>query len=208
MLRVTLVVDGSSDRALKPIIEWLLQVHLPVGTAFAVTVAALPGPCPPAERLRLSWQYFAGDVLFVHRDAEREPLPVRQAQIDEWVQASFAPAPPPPYVRVVRMTEAWLLLTEAAIREAAGNPHGTVRLALPAPARLEDLPDPKAVLLALLRAATGNTARRRRAFNERQAVHRLAEFQQEVGFEALRGLPAFAALEAEVRALAQVVPAG
>jgi hypothetical protein len=203
--RATLVVDGSSDRALKPVIEWLLQQHLPIGAAFEVTVAKLPGKHASNDRLRLSWQYFAGDVLFIHRDAEKESLLTRQVQIDEWVAASFSE--PPPYVRVVpiRMTEAWLLLSEEAIREAAGNPNGNIRLQIPAVNRLDALPDPKEVLLDLLRQATENTPRRRRSFNERQAIHRLADFQQEIGFHALRVLPAFAALEQEVQAMVSVM---
>jgi hypothetical protein len=204
-VRVTLVVDGSSDRVLKPIIEWLLQQHLPGEVNYEVTVAQVLGQHGELERLRLSWQYFAGDALFVHRDAERETLAVRQAQIDEWITAAFEV--PPPYVRVVpvRMTEAWLLLNEAAIREAAGNPNGGVRLSLPAVGRLESLPDPKEVLLGLLQHATDNSPRRQRSFNARQAIHTLADRQQEYGFQALRALPAFAALEAEVVALVQML---
>jgi hypothetical protein len=144
-------------------------------------------------------------VLFVHRDAEKETLATRQAQIDAWVTAAIKK--PPPYVRVVpvRMTEAWLLLSEEAIREAAGNPNGSAKLSLPAINRLEALPDPKEVLLDLLRQATGNTGRRLKSFNARQAIHILADRQQEYGFQALRALPAFAALEAEVVALVRML---
>ena len=203
LLRITLVVDGRSDRVLKPIIEWMLQQYLPAGVAFEVVVAHLPGRYEPNDRLRLSWDYFPGDVLFVHRDAEKDSLQTRQTQIDRWVADAFPV--PPPYVKVVpvRMTEAWLILSEAAIREAAGNPNGTVPLPLPLVARLDGLPDPKEALLALLRQATENTSRRRRSFNERQAVHRLAEFQQEIGFHELRVLPAFAALERDVQVMVQ-----
>jgi len=201
LLRITLVADGSSDRVLKPIIEWLLQQYLPVGAAFEVVVAELRGKHDPSSRLRLCWEYFGGDVLFVHRDAEKESLENRRAQIDAWIAETFPV--PPPYARVVpvRMTEAWLLLSESAIREAAGNPNGTVRLSLPTINQLDDLPDPKETLLTLLNLATENSARRRRSFNARQAIHRLADFQQELGFHALRALPAFAALEQEVEAM-------
>ena len=104
LLRITLVVDGSSDRALKPIIEWVLQQHLPVGAAFEVVVAQLPGFHAPNDRLRLSWEYFMSDVLFVHRDSEKETLSKRQAEIDAWVATVFRL--PPPYVKIVpvRMT--------------------------------------------------------------------------------------------------------
>lgn len=201
-LSVTIVADGSSDQALKAIVEWLLEQHLPGEESFEVVVADLRQlphpPSEPKERLRQSWQLFPGDVLFVHRDAEKESLAVRRQQIDEWVATAFAA--PPDYVRVipVRMTEAWLLSDEAAIREAAGNPNGAMSLNLPANSRLEALPDPKEVLLTALRTATGNTVRRRRSFNERQAVHLVADFTRDSGFQALRSLESFRILEADV----------
>ena len=40
LLRITLVVDGRSDRVLKPIIEWMLQQYLPAGAAFEVGSSA------------------------------------------------------------------------------------------------------------------------------------------------------------------------
>lgn len=212
-LNATLLADGSSDQALRTILEWLLQQHLPQGEPFEVVVADMRGlprpPRDPVDRMRLAWQLFPADVLFVHRDAEKEPLPVRQQEIDRWVAATFATVPPP-YVRVVpvHMMESWLLTNEAALREAAGNPNGTMALGLPGIHKLEALPNPKQVLLEALKKATGNNPRRLRAFNERQAVHRLAEFNQESGFQALRALSSFSALEQEVVALiSQIRPA-
>ena len=42
----------------------------------------------------------------------------------------------------VRMTEAWLLIDELALRRAAGNPNGRNPLDLPALKDLEALPEP------------------------------------------------------------------
>ena len=201
-LKATLVADGSSDRALKPLLEWLLAQNLPEGEAFEVVVADLSRlPKPPRSadsKLRIAWELYQGDVLFIHHDAEKERPEIRRHQIDTEVMAAFTTAPA--YIKVVpvRMMEAWLLTDEYAIREAAGNPNGTTALNLPPANRLDTLPDPKEILLEALRKATGNNPRRLRAFRERKAVHRVAEFNRERGFDALVVIPAFALLEQEI----------
>ena len=96
----------------------------------------------------------------------------------------------------IRMTEAWLLIDDAALRSAAGNPRGSVPLSIPAVRQLEGLPDPKKTLHDLLRTASGLTGRRLRRFRMDQAVHRLAQVIQDDS--PLRQLPAFRALEEEV----------
>jgi len=135
------------------------------------------------------------DVLFVHRDAEREPHATRRAQIDAAV-AQQPSLPPVVGVVPVRMQEAWLLVDEGAIRQAAGNPNGTQPLGLPLLARLEDLPDPKAMLYEVLREASGLSGRRRREVPVRQHATRIPEFIED--FSPLRRLAAFQVLEAAV----------
>jgi hypothetical protein len=90
VLRSTLLSDGSSDRALIPILDWLLQ-HV-------VTVSALSGTqwaelrflrTPPqslAERVRLAVDNYPCDILFVHRDAEAQSPDDRRAEILNAVQ--------------------------------------------------------------------------------------------------------------------------
>jgi hypothetical protein len=51
----------------------------------------------------------------------------------------------------VKMTEAWLLIDEKAIREAAGNPKGRQPLNLPKPSKTEELSDPKETLKPIFR---------------------------------------------------------
>jgi hypothetical protein len=62
------------------------------------------------------------------------------------------------------MTEAWLLISEAAIRGAAGNPNGKTPISLPPLQRLEVLADPKATLEIQLVAASELHGRRRKKF--------------------------------------------
>jgi hypothetical protein len=96
------------------------------------------------------------------------------------------------------MTEAWLLFDTNAIREAAGNPSGTVHIDLPAIGTLEDLPNPKSRLHALMLEATGLVSRRRRRFDVNSAVQLIPEYIED--FSPLRALPAFSSLENRVTA--------
>ena len=96
----------------------------------------------------------------------------------------------------VRMQEAWLLIDEAALRKAAGNPNGTQPLAMPDGQKLEALADPKQHLRDLLRQASGLRGRRLKRFNWRSSAHRVAEMIGDFG--PLYKLAAFRRLAAEV----------
>lgn len=91
-----------------------------------------------------------------------------------------------------------LLIEEAAIRHAAGNPNGTVPLALPVLQRIKDVPDPKALLRDLLRTASEMCGRRLKRFNDNQCVRRVADQMRE--FDQLRVLSALRRLETDLQA--------
>lgn len=199
-LRYTLVADGSSDRALIPIITWALRqqgVRMAIQPEWA-DLSRLPRrPRSLAERIDAALQLYPCALLCVHRDAEREPPANRR---DEIVAALATLAddgrqlPPMVCVIPVRMQEAWLLFDGAAIRTAAGNPHGRSALELPQAARVERLPNPKKTLRDLLRQASGLSGRRLQQFDDRP--HRVADLVDD--FAPLRALPAFQAFEAEL----------
>jgi hypothetical protein len=94
------------------------------------------------------------------------------------------------------MQEAWLLIDEQAIRIAAGNPLGRMALDIPPPNRIENLPNPKEVLFAALRTASGKTGRRLSKLPLSALRHRVAELIADIAI--LRELPAFIALEHEL----------
>lgn len=132
----------------------------------------------------------------MHRDAEKEPLERRLAEIRDAVAGVVRH-----YVAVVpiRMTEAWLLHDVQAIRIASGNPQGTVPLPLPQLATIECDPDPKATLEAALLAASELTGRRlekrRREFPQMRA--RTAESIAD--FTPLTNLSGFVAFRQSLR---------
>jgi hypothetical protein len=198
-LRYTLLSDGSSDRALLPVLDWLLQQCST--RVFERDWADLRHLRQPPQTLRdrigAALHLYSCDLLFVHRDAERESYEVRIAEIRRCL-LEF-PVQPAVCVVPVRMQEAWLLFDEQALRRAAGNPSGREPIALPPLGTMESLVDPKHMLHDLLRLASGLRSRRRLRFDTMAAAHRLATLIQD--FSPLRGLPAFRALEDDLRVL-------
>jgi hypothetical protein len=203
-LRYTLLSDGASDRALIPILNWLLRQHLPalpIQSEWADLRQLRQPPRLLPARITAALDLYPCDLLFVHRDAEGAPHRSRVEEIETAIQEARAVhegAGLPPHVVVVpvRMTEAWLLFDEAAIRRAAGNPNGRVPLDLPA-GDPEEIPDPKQLLHDLLKTASELGGRRLGAFRPHEKVHRIPEF---IGaFDPLRRLVAFSSLEQQVR---------
>jgi len=193
ILTATVIVDGSSDRTLLPIIQFLLDEWSPsphrIHFAEGLHAGSLRSRLPKAVEL------YPCDLLFIHRDAENQPVEVR---IEEIRDAAALLQEQMPYVCLVpvRMTESWLLLDEVAIRSAAGNPQGSSALQLPAAREVEQLRDPKSRLFAALTAASDLTGRRRRRFHPEAARHRVAELQRTA---TLRQLPSFNHAEQQLR---------
>lgn len=193
-IRYTLITDGSSDIALKPIIEWLIAQHRPelgligeLARDMGNVGLALPARIPQALRL------FPCDVLFVHRDAEGDALQTRLSEIGQAVQdlhGCYVPIVP------VRMTEAWLLSDESAIRSAAENKSGRAPLNLPAKRNWESLNDPKRILFDALIAASEKTGRALSKFNPGR--QRALVALRTVDFSGLRGLPSFDLFEEQL----------
>lgn len=209
-LRYTLVGDGSSDRALIPIVNWILRAQ---GTTFAL----LPywaefgylrePPCGLVNRLRAAAELYPCDLLLVHRDCEAAAVVARQKEIIEAATNAFNNnGAHPPVVCIVpkRMTEAWLLISETVIRRASGNPSGTSALAIPRIRDLESLPDPKETLFSLLRTASNLQGRRLNALNVHTLVHRVAELIDD--YSPLRQLSAFIDFERQLASALQQIP--
>ena len=190
-LRYVLLGDGGRDAALLPVIHWTLRDAMPEIAVEEPIFRKRRGAIDTAMSEAID--RYGPDILFVHRDSERVPLAARRAEIPDAGGRIVRVVP-------VRMTEAWLLTDEAAIRRAAGNPNGRQPLDLPRLERLEDVPDPKRLLAAALLAASGfSGGRRRKQFQRDEAAGagRVASFV--ASFAELRRLSAFRAFEDELR---------
>lgn len=202
-LTYTLVADGASDRCLAPIITWALTQALPLqGTRFISDEFAdyRDSTSPPkglAQKLRRAVEDFPCDILFVHRDAEKgDPSDRRSEILDAAKEAGVESVV---CIIPVRMTEAWLLFDEPAIRQAAGNPHGSTRLKLPALNRVEEVPDPKAMLETALEMASEASGRRLKQFQRDLPLLKLRVTEYIEDFSPLRSLRAFEDFEKDVR---------
>lgn len=196
VIRYTLLAEGPSDIALMPILDWLWAQHRRhdlVEGSFAdleynnLQSRSVENQIGPAMDL------FPCDYLFVHRDADRESLETRRAQVKAAIQR--AACGPAVCVIPVRMTEAWMLFNATAIRKAADNPNGTDPLDIPKLTKVESLSDPKATLASLLKTASGLPPQRLRRFHVARAA-RLVTLHI-TDFSPLRQLPSFRSMEEE-----------
>lgn len=203
-LRYTLVSDGPSDRALMPILDWLLretggvEAIAPQWADFSIGEK----PRNLRDRLKFALQRFPCDLLFVHRDAEKQDSQMRYDEIQD--AAKDLPEALIPFlvcVVPVRMQEGWLLFDEGAIRNAAGNPNGQVVLNLPKMTTVETISDPKGILHNQLKAASGLRGRRLKSFSVSGAAALVTQYAS--NFSQLRALPAFRHLESDIRLLCE-----
>lgn len=163
VMRFLLVCEGNSDAPLAFHIQRLLESFGCPGPDFNVS--------SNGRRLTNKIQNALNndpdvDLIFVHRDADRDGPEARYHEIGTSIQdAGYEGL----WVGVVpnRMTEAWLLMDEAAIRKAAGNPNGQESLGLPSSVIAERIPDPKLLLQSILLLASGFRGRRRRLIARR-----------------------------------------
>ena len=189
-----LLGEGTSDRALMPVLRWVVERATPAPFTIEWVPSARLSMGPRlVDKVRGALQVQPCDLLFVHRDADNLRPEVRTEEVHSAVGAH-------PHVAVVpvRTTEAWLLIDEAAIRAAAGRVSGKEPLALPAVARIEQMSDPKRILRDALVLAHGGTGRRARQFHPDDARHRLAVLVDD--WSPLRQLSAFQRLESDTRA--------
>ena len=200
-LKLTLLTDGSSDQVLIRHLEWLVHRHVAPTTTIQLEWADLRSfrekPTGLADRIQRAMEFYPCDLLFVHRDAERQDPQLRYDEIADAFESNSSTKESVVGVVPVRMQEAWLLFDEFAIRKAAGNPNGSDDLGLPSLRKLEGLPDPKSVLLQSLRTASGLTGRRLKQFRGRQAARRVAEYIED--FSPLLELWAFRKLDSDIQ---------
>ncbi len=198
-LLFTLLSEGASDQALIPVLAWALRQHSsrPFQPQWA-DLGRLPRPPSRkvAESIPIALKLYPCDLLFVHRDGDNEGRGKRVAEITEALREN-ALDQPTVCVVPVRTLEAWFLFNEDAIRRAAGNPNGSMKLEIPRWPEIERIRKPKERLRQLIKQATGLSARRRRGIRWGQAIHHIAELISD--FSPLRRLPAFEAFEADLK---------
>ena len=194
---IAIVCDGTSDLCIHHLIQWIVDTSFPE-QAFRINAAreVIPAHAPLHLRLRKAYENYEPDVIVCHRDAEKISLQERTREIKTAAVDSGIPIPIVPAIPV-RMIESWLLTEEAAIRSAANNRNGLIKLNLPSQHHIESLPNPKDVLFQALRAASDLPPQRLKKFNEHSARSRITGFIDD--FSNLRKLNSFLQFESSLK---------
>ncbi len=193
-LRYTLRADGPTDVMLMPILRWVLEQLLPNVEMHGQFANPKTRPHGVSNKLvpsiRFALEYYPCDLLFIHRDAEAESLDAREREIETAIE-EFSDEISIRHIAIipVRMSEAWLLIEESAIRRASGNPNGKTKISLPKLREVENVTDPKAELHTLLRIACEHTGRRLKSFRPEGCIPLIAEYISD--YSPLQKLPAF-----------------
>jgi hypothetical protein len=201
-LYFTLNGDGPSDAMLIPVVRWVLRDRL--GPDVAINDRFVYHSSPLVRRVEVAIRESGGcDLIVIHRDAERaDGHTARVAEITEAVRKlsdSIAEFPPHVCVVPVRMSEAWLLFNESAIRRAAAKPNGRADLNLPR-RDYDRLSDPKTLLGTALDRASELSGRKLANFQRDRRPEWVARRIED--FSPLRQLAAFRVFEAEINEFA------
>jgi hypothetical protein len=198
-IKYTLIADGSSDKSLLNIINWLLNdlyPELPSSGSYADFRVLSNPPANSDIRSRINYAeiMYPFDILFYHRDAEtgdKDIIATRQNEIHSRV--AYQHKQKVVCIIPIRMMEAWLLIDENAIKKAAGNRGYSKNISLPSIRRIESISDPKLILHELLKTTSGLKGRNLDKFNANYATHLVAEYITDFG--PLRNLSSFMEFE-------------
>ena len=166
-LKYTLLSEGPSDKALMPLIHWLFANKKPELAVNGEWCEPTNFPAKPedlAQKIRFCLALYPCDILFVHRDSDRELPSKRVEEILDAMERGNVTHTPHICVIPVKMLEAWFLFDEVAIRSIAENPKGTTPLSLPKLKQVEAISDPKDSLRTCVELASGRKGRRKENF--------------------------------------------
>jgi hypothetical protein len=195
------VGEGSSDRPLADLVKLLFLdrgVLLNLSSPdFAQLRDHVGSRLDQKMSVGLSLMGESPDVVIVHRDTDNRDRTVRY---DEMLRAYENAKPADHMVPIipVRMTEAWLLLDEAAIREVAGNPNGRNPLGLPRGVSVERNSNPKQLLEQAILAAADVTGRKRKCLSQRFYQNRRSLLERLDRFGPITHLPSWQQLVEDV----------
>ena len=202
-LKYTLITDGSSDKTLMNIIQWLfddLYPQLPCTGSCADLRKIINPPSvgDVLKRIHEAGNLYPFDILFYHRDAEKNDKDIIKKRKEEILgKIDNRLASKVVCVVPITMMETWLLINQDAIKKAAGNRNYTGIIDFPVLSKLESIKDPKTILHQTLLMTSGLKGRRLKTFNVHQAVHLVAENIKD--YSPLKKLLAFREFENDLK---------
>ncbi|MCK9871638.1 DUF4276 family protein [Nocardiopsis dassonvillei] len=200
-IRILFLGEGSSDDGIADHIETIaadrgveVSITNPELDRLGKVGHALPDKLGAVRALGGEYELVA-----VHRDADGMGRQARMSEIETAVREHMPQVVHVPIIPV-RMTEAWLLVDESAIRRVAGNPNGRCRLGLPPLKQMESVNDPKAELKRALATASELTGRKLERFNRRFSENRRQLLQRLDSDGPITTLPSWRAFVRDVEA--------
>lgn len=187
-------------------IEWLLTQHCRDGFGGEW---ANPGALQDRSRdLNVRFAQVAMayqcDLAFVHRDTDTFSYSDRHTEISDALSLSGYSSPAV-CVIPVRMTEAWFLFDEQAIRRAAGNLNSRARLNLPSHAEAQRRADPKSLLEEALVTASELSGRKLEQFRRDIGRRKRLVSTHINDYSELRAHESFRSLESELVAILRLL---
>lgn len=189
--------EGTSDDGLIPHIRTLL-----VERGVPEVVGASRPYKGSVESCLSAWAREESNdaIVFVHRDADNsDAQPVRGQILAAAGSLGLECVVP---VVPIQELEAWLLLSEAAIREVVGRPSGRGTLDLPKARHIEGTASPKEVLQRALLRASGTHGRRAARERTRFPDRRRTLLERLDIHGPVRGLEAWKQFERDLDAVA------
>jgi hypothetical protein len=201
MPRALLLVDGPSDQPIGRHVTKLARARgceLDVVSPDLTRLSPRPGHAVDDRLKRVLAFDDDFDLVIVHRDAEGHPADQRRQEVLAAVEAVKSDLLHLPVIPV-RMTEAWLLVDEEAIRRVAGRPGGREPLNLPSLRQVESVPDAKKRLQDALVTASGASGRRLKIARKNFAGQRRRLLEELDHAGPISELSAWKALETSVQ---------
>jgi hypothetical protein len=191
-IHFTLCSEGPSDRVLLHHISWALKklTSLSFSGDWADPSVFQDSRKDISTRVVQAISYYPCNLLFVHRDADGSGYKDRKDEVFNCLRNVGIRIPTVSIVPV-RMTEAWLLCDEAAIRSAAGRPRGDSEIPIPHKKSVENLSEPKKILEDCLCVASEHKGRKLDIFRRElpSLKYRVAELVED--FSVLVEIPSF-----------------
>ena len=205
-IKYVLITDGSSDQTLKYFIDYTLTKFFPSATIEGQWADFRNLTRPPKtlkDKIVKAIDFYEPQWIFIHRDAENVALQDRAKEIATVVGNLPAAIANNIYISIipVRMTEAWLLIDEMAIRQAAGNPEGKTRIALPKLKELEKINDTKQLLFEALKTASQLSGRRLKNLDLNRSRRLIAQYIDD--FSPLHDLSSYQHFNEQVKHVAK-----
>ncbi|MEQ7416991.1 hypothetical protein ABQF04_15625 [Xanthomonas campestris pv. campestris] len=194
--------EGKSDRMLQQPIEWLLGKYCQgeYSGYWANPSSLEDNSRELSKRMYQVGKYYPSDIAFIHRDTDTFTIADRTCEINAGVvEANYLT----PYICIIpqRMTEAWFLFDQDAIRRAADKPRSTARLNLPNANEAQRRADPKSLLERALIDASELSGRKLDQFKSDISRRKMLVSTLISDYAPLRAHPSFNSFERELSAL-------